>query len=283
MQLADPVRRSLAQPAGPVTGLGVRAGFDVSVRLLPAEPGQGLWLERTDLGLRLPLHLSHALDLPSCTAIGTCAEDATLFVEHLMATLHVAGLTDLTVQVSGPEVPLLDGSARMWHELLRQAGVVSFRDPIVPVEVTAPVRLGEQNDTAPWITAEPSTVPRFCYELRYDHPMIGRQEAEFTVSQASFGAELAAARTFAPAEELQQSIDAGILKGGSEENCLVIYADHYSAPPNLPDAFARHKIMDMLGDLYLLGRPVWGAISGHRTGHSHNRRLLRSLEAYDKV
>lgn len=273
MKLTVP-RKTLRSAAGPVTGIGVRCGFDVQVRLLPAGGGEGLALHRTDLDLRLPLHLSHALALPNCTAIGTSPGDATLFVEHLMAALHVHGITDLVVEVSGPEVPLLDGSARDWDALVRQAGVVECGGEVEALVVASElcVEDGERR-----VCATPSERPVFEFDLKYDHPLIGHEIAGFELGIDDFAQDLAPARTFALEAEVQAGLASGQLKGGSDENCRIVYADHYSAPPTLPQEFARHKINDMLGDFYLLGRPVIGHISGFRTGHAHNRELLRCI------
>jgi UDP-3-O-[3-hydroxymyristoyl] N-acetylglucosamine deacetylase len=238
--------------------------------------GAGLLLRRTDLGFELPLHLSHALDLPNCSAIGTSEADATLFVEHLLATLHVAGVTDVVVEVSGPEVPLLDGSALRWAQAIRQAGIERSAEPISPLSVTTPIRV-EEGDR--FVEALPADQASFCYELQYDHPLIGAQQACFRPGADDFTATLAPARTFALEQELGHMQRTGLLKAGSEDNCLVVYSDRLSAQPSLPSEFARHKILDLLGDLYLLGRPVVAAVRGHRSGHSHNRRLLGRLAA----
>lgn len=270
------LRSTLHQPTRVVSGIGVRSGLEVSVRLLPGRVGAGLLLRRTDLGRELPLHLSHALDLPNCSAIGTCEADATLFVEHLLAALHVAGVTDGIVEVNGPEIPLLDGSARSWAEAIWEAGVDQSSEPVAPLIVTAPVRI-EEDDR--WVEALPAAEACFCYELRYDHPLIGAQEACFRPGMDDFAATLAPARTFALEQELQSMQRAGLLKAGSEDNCLIVYSDRLSAQPTLPSEFARHKIVDLLGDLYLLGRPLIAAVRGHRTGHRHNRRLLAQLAA----
>jgi UDP-3-O-[3-hydroxymyristoyl] N-acetylglucosamine deacetylase len=248
----------------------------MTVRFVPAEAGAGLALHRTDLGVTVPLDLDHALDAPSCTAIGTGLADATLFVEHVMAALHIHGLTDLVVEVSGPEIPLLDGTALPWHRLVVDTGVRELDGQVEPLVVRGPVRLEEAGK---WIAAVPCERARYEFELCYANPQIGAETAAFEPAAEDFGTMLAPARTFALVEEIEQATAAGLLKGGSEENCRIVYADHVSDPPTLPDEYARHKLLDMLGDLYLAGRPLVGRITGHRTGHGHNRALLRQLAA----
>lgn len=268
--------KTLSRPTEAIRGVGVRSGLEITVRLIPAEAGAGLTVHRTDIGARVPLDLRHALELPNCTAVGTCAEDAVMFVEHLMAALHVHGVTDLVVEVDGPELPLLDGSARAWDGLLREAGVEDLGGEVQPIVVTQAVRI---EDGEACLVAEPGPPTVFAYELEYAHPLIGRQEARFAPGRDEFAADLAPARTFALIEDLRQAQAAGLVRGGGEENCRIAYAERWSAAPTLPDECARHKILDMLGDLYLLGRPVWGRIKGRRSGHAHNRALLLKLGA----
>lgn len=273
---AMPTRATLSQPTRLMSGVGVRSGLEVSVRLLPASIGSGLVLRRTDLGLELPLDLAHALDLPNCSAIGTNQADATLFVEHLLAALHVTGITDVVAQVRGPEVPLLDGSALPWAQAIAEAGICASAEEVAPLTVTAPVRI---QDADRFIEAIPAPTPCFAYELHYDHPLIGTQQASFCPGADDFATMLAPARTFALEHELRSMQEHGLLRAGGEDNCLVIYPDRLSAAPTLPDEFARHKVLDLLGDLYLLGRPVIATVRGHLTGHLHNRALLARLLA----
>ena len=265
-------RRTIARPVGPICGIGVRTGQQMCVRLSPSDAG--LQIHRTDIDRRIPLHLSHTLDLPNCSAVGTGPEDATMFIEHLMATLYANAITDLLVEVGGPEVPLLDGSAMGWQQAVAEAGAEELPGTVEPLVVGESIHL---QDGERWIRAEPAKAPVFSYDLEYSHPLIRRQVASFSPESEDFSQLVARARTFALIEELQQAQAAGLLKGGSEDNCRVIYPDRYSEAPTVPLEFARHKLLDMLGDMYLLSRPVIGSITGYRTGHQHNRELLRRL------
>ena len=121
--------------------------------------------------------------------------------------------------------------------------------------------------------------PEFAYSLAYDHPMIGREFAEFRAGRDDFDLDLAPARTFIIFEEAEAARQAGVLASGSEENCLVVYLDRLSEQPSLPDAFARHKLIDLIGDLYLLGRPIIGRVFAFYTGHRHNHELAAMLAA----
>lgn len=274
-------RKTLQVAAGPVSGVGVRTGEQISVRLVPAGAGEGLRLLRTDSGRWIRVDLAEAPELPNCTALGRPEDPGghVLFVEHLLAALHLAGVSDLTAEVDGPELPLLDGSAAPWYELLRAAGLQELPGEVEPMMVRQEVTVGEEGAQ---IRALPAAEPDFTYELSHPHPLIGEEVAHFSPGDEEALQGLLTARTFATVEELEGLRSRGLLPAGSEENCLVVYADRTSAPPG-PNGFARHKLQDLVGDLYLLGRPVIGSIRAHRTGHSHNRRLLRLLAEYDSL
>jgi UDP-3-O-[3-hydroxymyristoyl] N-acetylglucosamine deacetylase len=265
-------RRTLQSPTQ-LSGVGVRSGQEIGVRLEPAESGAGLRLARTDLGDTWPLSLAAAYAAPGCSGVGT-PERGVIYVEHLMAALGALGITEALVQVDGPEIPLLDGSAQPWGELLREAGVRELLGEVQPLVVTQPhvVHQGEA-----FLAAIPAETTEFIYVLEHPHPLIGRQWVRFRPGVEDFWTELAPARTFTTEEEARQAQAAGWLPGGSEANALVIYPDHYSADPTVPQACARHKLLDLLGDLYLLGRPVQGRILAYQSGHRLNHELARSL------
>ena len=255
------------------TATGVRFGGEVTLRLAPAEIGEGIVLERTDLGARWPLDLEHSAAGPGCSTSGE-GEAAVHFVEHLLAALWARGVSDCVVSVNGREIPLFDGSVRPVLALIDAAGVARSQEPQQPLVIEQPL-LSSDEERA--VCALPGRPTSYAYALSYQHPMIGRQFASFHPDSDDFDAQLAAARTFITIEEAEQAQKAGLLAAGSEENCIVIYGDHYSAPPTLPDAFARHKIMDMIGDLYLLGRPLVGHFFGFYTGHQQNHGIAREI------
>ncbi len=266
-------RATLATSAG-VRGIGVRYGAEVTLTVEPAEIGAGLIIERPDLGARWPLDLAHSAAGPGCTVTGE-GEAAVAFVEHLMAALWARHVTDCVVSVDGPEVPLLDGSAMPLLALIDRAGVRPSSVPVEPLAVTEPAMVIDGDRV---LCALPGAA-EFTYSLAYDHPMIGRQFAQFRPDRDDFERDLAPARTFITFEEAQAAREAGLLACGSEENCLVVYPDHLSEQPELPDAFARHKLIDLIGDLYLLGRPIEGRVFAFYTGHRHNQELAAMLAA----
>jgi len=253
--------------------LGVRSGREIELVMEPAKIGQGLMLARSDLGQEWPLDLAHSSPGPGCTVSGE-GEAAVVFVEHLLAALGAAGVTDARILLSGPEVPMFDGSALPLLSLIEEAGVARSDVELGPLVVEEPVMVADEGMA---LFAAPGEPAEFAYALKYDHPLIGSGFASFCPDTGDFAAELAPARTFLTLEEAQAARAAGLLNGGGEENALVVYADHLSEEPALPNAFARHKLVDLLGDLYLLGRPVLGRVFAFYTGHRHNYALAHSL------
>ncbi len=265
--------RATVESRASVVGIGVRFGGEVTLSVAPAEIGTGIAIERADLGVRWPLDLAHASAGPGCSLSGA-GEAAVTFVEHILAALYARGITDCTVTVDGREVPLLDGSVAPLLSLIDEAGVVRSGERIAPVVIDQPL-LAADDERA--VCALPGEGAAFTYALRYEHPLIGRQFASFQPSREDFDSALGSARTFITIEEAEQAQRAGLLAAGSEENSIVVYPDRLSDDPELPDGFARHKLVDLLGDLYLLGRPVIGRFFAFYSGHDLNHRMAREI------
>ena len=267
-----PYRHTLRQSFS-LTGEGVRSGRQITVTVAPAPSGSGLVLASTETGAAWPLDLAHTLALPGCTAAGD-AENHVAYIEHFLAACSATGLSDARITVDGPELPLLDGSAQPWLEWIMAAGLREHPELMLPLVVTDFVSVTEGSAH---LSAVPVHEPVFAYVLEHPHPMIGCQGACFRPFDDDFACELAPARTFTTIEEATYAREHGLMKGGSEENAILIYPDGFSAEPELEEAFAAHKLLDLIGDLYVLGRPVHGAILGENSGHRLNRRFAEAL------
>lgn len=264
-------RRTIERPVSR-TGLGISTGEQVTLSLDPAEPGNGLAIRRQDVRVDIPLHIEHAADAANCTAV-RLGEHAVFVVEHLLATLWATGITDVRVSVDQEEVPIFDGSASAFLEMIEEAGVRDLAGHVEPIEVSEPVVLHEGHKLLAALPADRTT---FYYYLEHPHRLIGRDHAVYAPDREAFGARLAGARTFVTEQEARQLIAAGLLRGGDEGNAVVAYQDRLSEPV-APGGFAAHKIVDLLGDLYLLNRPLVGLVVACRTGHAENRALARQL------
>ncbi|HUS81579.1 MAG TPA: UDP-3-O-acyl-N-acetylglucosamine deacetylase [Armatimonadota bacterium] len=266
-----PSRATLRAPVR-LRDIGVRFGREVELTLAPAEIGAGLTIGRSDLGLAWPLNRDHCAAGQGCSISGE-GEATVYFIEHVLAALAGCLISDCAVSLDGPEVPLFDGSTLPLVEAIADAGVARSSQPWPPVVVTEPILVP---DAAAALCALPGEA-ELTYALAYDHPMIGRELASFRPGTDDFATELAPARTFIMVQEAEAARAAGLLAAGSEENSVVVYPDHLSEEPALPQAFARHKLVDMIGDLFVLGRPVLGRVLGFYTGHRHNHELARRL------
>ena len=263
-------RRTLAQPVT-LEGQAVRThGGPVNLTLAPGE--HGFVFTRTDTGQRLPADLAHLAPAPNCTALGD-GRPAVFFVEHVLSALAGLGYTDAEVTVDGPEVPLFDGSARPLVEALAAAGSAGLSGTVEPLRLTAPVRYEHQGQVLEAFPAESWAVD---YTFEHAHPMIAFDQVAATLDD--YATSLAPARTFATVQEIQALQAAGLIRGGSEDNLLLIYDDHLSSPLRLDHEFARHKVLDLIGDLALLGRPLLAQLVARRTGHSDNHAFARLLQ-----
>ena len=198
-------------------------------------------------------------------------------VEHLMAAFHAYGITNVLVKMQA-EVPILDGSALELCALLDEAGILDQAATVEEIVIDERYAVGADEPDRKGIAIEPADAFIVHYTLDYPAP-IGRQEFEFRLSDLeTFRREIAPARTFGFVQEIEQLEQMGLAAGGRLNNCILVGEEGVvNAPLRFPDEFARHKILDVIGDLYLLGRPVRGKITARMTGHSDNAALLRVL------
>jgi UDP-3-O-[3-hydroxymyristoyl] N-acetylglucosamine deacetylase len=261
------IRRRVELPPA----LGAISRRAVTVALEPAEIGSGLRVRRADLGRECPLDLDHVVAMPNCTAVGE-GQWSVAFVEHLLAALRAALISDVLVVTDGPEIPLYDGSAQAIWAALQEAGRAESQADWEPLRIWQPLEVGEGEAV---ISGKPRPTPLLSYDLEHSHPLIGRQSASYGAGD-DFGRELAGARTFATAEELRALY--GVEPTPEMEAlCVVVYPDRVSDPALPAGAFARHKLVDLLGDLYLCGRLLVGEVAAQRSGHGLNRAFLRAL------
>ncbi len=267
-----PKRMTVAKPVSR-TATGVQSGLPITLTFLPAAGPTGLQLRRTDVGKQWPISPQTASTGAVSTVIGD-DQHQVVFVEHMLATLAAADVTDVVIEVSGPEIPLFEGGAVALAEMIQSAGTEPLDAEIKPLLLPEAIILSSLDY---FIAAIPSDTIAYYYLFASGHPLIGQQWASYVPATDDFARDLAPARTFIAIEEAEAARQAGMLKGGSTKNAIVIYPDRLSETPALPQAFARHKLLDLMGDLYLLGRPIQAHIIGSRSGHQQNHQLVRRL------
>ncbi len=265
------------------TGVGLHSGLPVTVRVMPAPDGAGRYFVRTDLPASPAI--AAAVDRVSQTRLSTELTEngaSVRTVEHLLAALSAMGVDNARIELDGPEVPLLDGSALPWVEAIAQVGLCaqsSQRDRAVIVE---PVWV-YQGDA--FVAAIPAPELRFSYGIDFDLPAIGNQWHSWSPSNKSFGESfieaIAPARTFGLAHQIDQLRHSGLIKGGSLDNALVCGADGWINPPlRFSNEPVRHKLLDLIGDLSLVGQFPQAHYLAYKASHDLHLQLSQRLTPF---
>ncbi|MBI1274049.1 MAG: UDP-3-O-acyl-N-acetylglucosamine deacetylase [Alphaproteobacteria bacterium] len=262
-------------------GVAVHSGESVNLRLLPGEPGSGITFIRTDLlnGARtIPARYDNVIDTRLCTVLGNDHGARVATVEHLLSALRALNVDNAVIEIDGPELPIMDGSAYPFVFMIEAAGVVEQNAKRRWIEVMKPVVVEEDGKRAALVPAKDA---EFDVSIAFKSTAIGEQSYDFTLSAPSFKNEISRARTFGFREEVDQLRAAGLARGGSLNNAIVVSGDTVMNEEGLryPQEFARHKLLDAVGDLSLAGAPILGRFEGHCCGHALNNRLLRTLFA----
>jgi len=274
-------QRTLKAAIGCV-GVGVHSGRRVQLRLVPAAAGHGIVFRRTDLGMDIPARFDRVVDTRLCTVLGHEADASVRVgtVEHLMAALSASGVDNVLVEVDGPELPILDGSASPYVFLIDCAGTVAQDAPRAVIAVQRTVRVA---DGAAWAELRPLTGRGFemAMSIAFTAEAIGSQALSLRLTADSFRREIAGARTFAMAADIERLRESGLARGGSLDNAVVVDGAKVLNPAGLrcPDEFVRHKLLDAVGDLALAGAAIQGRFVASRSGHTLNNKLLRALFA----
>lgn len=279
------MQHTLKTATAQIEGVGLHSGAPVSLRILPAAPDTGLLFVRTDLSCvntYVPAVFS-AVDVESsrlCTLLKNSAGVAVQTPEHLMAALAGCGIDNALIEISAAEVPLMDGSARVFVEAIMAVGRKVQPSPRRSLRVLKSVRVEDGNKSA---MLEPGEDDCLSLDFTVDFPGIGVQSRRFTLSDpASFTQEVGDARTFTLRSHALAMKAAGAVKGGSLDNALVLNDEDgtpYQGEARYTDEPVRHKIMDAVGDLALAGMPIRGRFTSVRGGHALTNRLLRALFA----
>jgi UDP-3-O-[3-hydroxymyristoyl] N-acetylglucosamine deacetylase len=263
------------------TGVGLHSGTKVTLVLRPAQPDTGIVFHRVDLTPPVDIAVSPAA--VGDTRMASCLESdgAKLgTVEHLMSALAGLGIDNLHIDVDAEEIPIMDGSAAPFVFLLRSAGIVEQAAAKRFLRVKKSVEVCEGDK---WARLDPYEGYSLDFSIQFNHPAVDRSGTRVKVDFAdqSYIRDISRARTFGFTQDVEAMRAQGLALGGSLENAIVM--DEYrvlnAEGLRLPDEFARHKLLDAIGDLYLLGAPLLAAFSAHKSGHALNNRLLRALLA----
>ncbi len=269
------VQRQTIHSIVSISGIGLHSGIYTKVALHPAPAGSGITFVRADLdGLRIPALQASTTALDYATTVGK--DDVSVgTVEHLLSAIMACGITDVDIHIDGPELPIIDGSALPFMHLIDAAGVRTLGSEIPVLRITEPIEI---NDGEKTIRMTPSNRLVLKYKIDFNHPKIGKQSFHFDFHHDNFLKKIAPARTFGFVRDVEKLRAAGLARGGSVENCIVLDDKGVvNGSLRFRDEFVRHKILDLLGDLALVGRPIVGEITATRAGHALHSRFVEKI------
>jgi UDP-3-O-[3-hydroxymyristoyl] N-acetylglucosamine deacetylase len=261
-----------------VSGVGLHSGVPVTIRITPAPAGNGIVFVRTDLDrFAIPANWRHVAKVSYATSL---MRQGVLIstTEHLLSSLYSMGVDNAFIEIDNLEVPILDGSGGPFVELIREAGIHTYRRRRRYLCVRRPISVEADGKR---ITILPADRFLLSCDVFFDHPLVGRQTLDLELSPERYAAEIAPARTFGFERDLNQLRDMGLIRGASLENAICFEAGRVANPGGLrfPDECCRHKALDLIGDLALIGRPLLGHVIAERAGHAMHVALVSRIMA----
>jgi UDP-3-O-[3-hydroxymyristoyl] N-acetylglucosamine deacetylase len=257
------------------SGLGLHSGAPVHLKILPAPPGSGIVFRRVDLdGFEVQAVGRNVARVSYATSL---MKKGVLIstTEHLLSAFIGTGIDNAIVELDNLELPILDGSAQPFVELIRKAGIRKQRRPRSYLRIRRELELREGDK---FIAVYPSDRYSVSYSINFPHPLIGKETFQVDLSDGNYLREIAPARTFGSREDERAMRNMGLIRGASVENCIVLTRGGIENPPlRFNDEFVRHKVLDLIGDLALLGRQILGTVVADRAGHAMHTALVSRL------
>ena len=263
------------------TGVGLHSGAPVTMTVHPAAEDHGICFRRTDVvtgDAQVPAQWDAVVPSRLCTLVANAAGVSVSTIEHIMAALAGSAIHNALIDIDGPEVPILDGSAALFVSGFLDAGIVAQGAPVRAIRVLKAIEVREGDAVA---RIEPSDMLEIAFQIDFAEAAIGRQDKVLNMANGAFVRELSDSRTFCRNAEVVAMRERGLALGGTLENAVVFEGDKVLSPGGLryADEPVRHKMLDALGDLALAGGPILGRYTGIRAGHALTNRLLRALFA----
>jgi UDP-3-O-[3-hydroxymyristoyl] N-acetylglucosamine deacetylase len=268
-----------------VVGIGLHTGMPVTLKLKPADDNYGIVFIRSDLGVSIPLIPQNVVDTKMATVIGK-GDVYISTIEHLLSAVSAFGIDNLIIEVDNEEIPIMDGSSASFCMLIEEAGIKKQQDTkkILKIKKEVEVKIGDK-----FVRLKPSTKSEIDFEIKFNHPVINEQRYEFVFTKDNYLKEIAKARTFGFLSEVQYLRSIGKAKGGSLDNAIVLDDKKVLNNEGLrfKDEFVRHKILDAIGDMMLLGKPFFGKYESFAGSHHLNflltSKVLQDSKAYEIV
>ncbi len=266
-------------------GIGLHTGRSAKVTLKPAARDNGITFTRSDKNTVIKAHVGSVIDTAFATTIGQDGAKIRT-VEHIMAALAGLGIDNIFIDVDGPEIPILDGSSTELISIILKAGIAKQGKKRPYLRIKRPVIFDDGNSK---VAALPYEGRRITYSIFFNHYGFGEQRLSIEINEETFAREIAPARTFGFLKDIEYLRTNGLAKGGSLENAIILgeYGVLNSSGLRFKDEFVRHKVLDSIGDLAILGFPIYGHVIANKSGHSTNIKFLKKLlanpEAWDLI
>jgi UDP-3-O-[3-hydroxymyristoyl] N-acetylglucosamine deacetylase len=268
-----------------VVGIGLHSGSPVTMRLKPAEDDYGIVFVRSDMGVSIPLQPKYVVDTKMATVLGK-GDVQISTIEHLLSAISAFGLDNLIVEVNADEIPIMDGSSASFCMLFQETGVITQKKNKKILMLKKPIEI---RDGEKFVRLVPSKKNELDFEIKFDHPVIKNQKYEFVFTKSNYLKEIARARTFGFLKEVQYLRSIGKARGGSLDNAVVLDEKRVLNTEGLrfKDEFVRHKILDAIGDMMLLGMPFFARYESFAGSHHLNFQLTKAVledkDAYEVV
>lgn len=264
-----------------IAGIGVHSGAPATLTIHPADAGQGITFVRTDITRGdnvIPARWDYVTETRLCTVVANKDGASVSTIEHLMSAFAALGVDNATVDIDGPEIPIMDGSAADFVREIDRAGLTRQKAPrrVLVVKKTITVKDGDKK-----AILSPADGQYYGFEIAFDNAVVGRQKYTHEMKEKSYRNEIAAARTFGFLHEVEMLRQMGLARGGSLDNAIVIDGEKILNPGGLrfKNEFVRHKILDAIGDIYIAGGQMIGHYHGVKAGHAMNNKVLHALFA----
>ena len=263
-----------------IKGIGLHSGLESKMTFYPADPDSGIVFVRSDLPdkPRIPALYSNVVDTRNCTCLGDKDKNVVSTIEHLMSVLYIMGIDNAVIEVTNPELPIMDGSAEEIYNILKE---VPLREQRVKKKFLKVLKtVSYSDDKGNTISLAPSSSGlRINFEIEFPSPIVGHQEFHGKIEEECYASEIAPCRTFCEKSQVDYLKSIGLIKGGSLDNALVLDGDTVLNRGGMrhSNECVNHKVLDAIGDMYTSGYSIIGELTASKTGHFHNNEVLKVL------
>lgn len=261
-----------------IKGVGLHSGCASEMVIMPAPENHGIRFLRSDIAdNEIPALYSSVVDTRNCTCIGTSPKNIVSTIEHIMSVLYIMGIDNALISVNNPEVPILDGSGKVFLQILEQARLKQQNAPRKFLKVKKEIKYTDEKGNS--VTLLPNDSLHICFDIEFPSKIVGHQTFDKDISKEVFAEEIAPCRTFCEKYQVDYLRSIGLIKGGSLENALVLDGEKVLNPEGfrIPNECVNHKVMDTIGDLYTSGYYILAKVVANKSGHFHNNEILKKL------